>query len=83
MQASHGLDEPVPPQGLEEIRDRPRRVLQVASLFGDGRQDDTRSQIEQVSHELVWVLGLDAEPVELPFGEVVEVRRCRRSLRIA
>lgn len=47
----------------------------MGGLFGGGRQDGSRSQIEQMSHEFVWVLGLDAEPVELPFGKVVELRR--------
>ena len=62
-------------EGIEQLRDRNRRVLECLTLTADCFADGSRSEVVQMGDKLIRMLDLDSVSVENLFGEILYVVR--------
>ena len=72
---SHGCRETEGQKGVQQLRYGHWGILESAALISNRLANGSRSQIIQVGHELIRMLGLDPIAVENIFGEVPDVVR--------
>lgn len=60
-------------EGVEQVRDGARWVLERGGLLEEHVRDRTRSEVEEIEDEVVRMLGLDAVRLERAGREVAEI----------
>lgn len=57
VQFVDGLGQALLEQSIQKLVDRLRRILESSSLTGNGLNDRSWVEVEEVEDEVVWVLG--------------------------